>query len=292
LSTFIAQYGLTLRQDLLEDDDTQIGALNKLMEENRVENKKLFGTFERLSPSRNANEEIVNAVTPKSTSTPNPTVDDFKKILAGLSPGALKENLFGLEGEIIVVDAGRPQPRATSRGPIRRSRTRKTTRSASPLKSTAKNTETSEGTKSKAQGLFVQNGTSVEETVPKTKSMAPVAPFALMRPDQAPVADMHTTQQPEPSSAVKEPASFQSPPNEDTAPQSAGIQPDRFNGHLDYITSGLREVLNTQRLYDLARPDQVGLAQDLQAVFDTTLRHLETDIAWSFMKHGVHILKH
>lgn len=272
--------------------------LNKLMQENKAENEKLFGTFPPLSPSTDANEKITNTITPKPTISPTRTVDASKEALAGLSPGILKENLPGLEGNTIVVDAGGPKVRATSLGPVRKPNIKNP---IPPLKSTARKTaETGEVTKSKAQDVSIHNGLSMEEAEPKTTTVAPVAsmstevgakttavaPIADMGTGQAPIVAMHEIQQPKQAVVVEPAAALQATALEAMASQGSGPQPDPLKEHCSFIATGFREVLDTEKLVNLARPEQQALTQDIKAVFDTALRHLEGDLVWVFKQHG------
>ena len=272
--------------------------LNKLMQENKAENEKLFGTFPPLSPSTDANEKITNAITSKPTISPTRTVDASKEALAGLSPGILKENLPGLEGNTIVVDAGGPKVRATSLGPVRKPNIKNP---IPPLKSTARKTaETGEVTKSKAQDVSIHNGLSMEEAEPKTTTVAPVAsmstevgakttavaPIADMGTGQAPIVAIHEIQQPKQAVVVEPAAALQATALEAMASQGSGPQPDPLKEHCSFIATGFREVLDTEKLVHLARPEQQALTQDIKAVFDTALRHLESDLVWVFKQHG------
>jgi hypothetical protein len=264
-----------------DDDDVAMAKLNKLMQENKAENEKLFGTFPPLSPSTDANEKITNAITPKPTISPTRTVDASKEALAGLSPGILKENLPGLEGNTIVVDAGGPKVRATSLGPVRKPNIKNP---IPPLKSTARKTaETGEVTKSKAQDVSIHNGLSMEEAEPKTATVAPVADMGT---GQAPIVAMHEIQQPKQAVVVEPAAALQATALEAMASQGSGPQPDPLKEHCSFIATGFREVLDTEKLVNLARPEQQALTQDIKAVFDTALRHLEGDLVWVFKQHG------
>lgn len=264
-----------------DDDDVAMAKLNKLMQENKVENEKLFGTFPPLSPSTDANEKITNAITPKPTISPTRTVDASKEALAGLSPGILKENLPGLEDNTIVVDAGGPKVRATSLGPVRKPNIKNP---IPPLKSTARKTaETGEVTKSKAQDVSIHNGLSMEEAEPKTTTVAPVADMGT---GQALIVAMHEIQQPKQAVVVEPAAALQATALEAMASQGSGPQPDPLKEHCSFIATGFREVLDTEKLVNLARPEQQALTQDIKAVFDTALRHLEGDLVWVFKQHG------
>jgi hypothetical protein len=264
-----------------DDDDVAMAKLNKLMQENKAENEKLFGTFPPLSPSTDANEKITNATTPKPTNSPTRTVDASKEALAGLSPGILKENLPGLEGNTIVVDAGGSKVRATSLGPVRKPNIKNP---IPPLKSTARKTaETGEVTKSKAQDVSIHNGLSMEEAEPKTTTVAPVADMGT---GQAPIVAMHEIQQPKQAVVVEPAAALQATALEAMASQGSGPQPDPLKEHCSFIATGFREVLDTEKLVNLARPEQQALTQDIKAVFDTALRHLEGDLVWVFKQHG------
>jgi hypothetical protein len=244
--------------------------LNKLMQENKAENEKLFGALPRLSPSTDANEKITNATTPKPTNTPTRTVDSSKEALASLAPGVLKENVPELEGDTIVVDAGGPKVRATSLGHVRK-----------PNSISRKTAETDEVTKSKAQDVSIHRGLSMEETESKT-----VAPIADMGTGQAPIVAMHEIQQPKQAAVVEPAVVLQATALEAMASQGSGPQPDPLKEHCSFIATGFREVLDTEKLVNLARPEQQALTQDIKAVLNTALRHLEGDLVWVFMQHG------
>jgi hypothetical protein len=271
-----------------DDDDVAMAELNKLMQENKAENEKLFGALLRPSPSTDANEKTTNATPLKPTNTPTRTVDSSKEALAGLSPGVLKENLPELEGDTIVVDAGGPKVRATSLGRVRKSNS-----------ISRKTAETGEVTESKAQDISIHRGLSMEETESKTTTVAPVAsmstgvgekttavaPIADMGTGQTPIVAMHEIQQPK-QAAVEPAAVLQAIALEAMASQGSGPQPDPLKEHCSFIASGFREVLDTEKLIHLARPEQQALTQDIKAVLDTALRHLEGDLAWVFKQHG------
>jgi len=124
-------------------------------------------------------------------------------------------------------------------------------------------------------------------TAPKPLS---VAPNANMGPGQAADAIGQKATINDPSSPMEE-TQQSKPAVTDAVATTQGSTPssDRLREHCGWISHGLREVLETQKLYDFASLDQLGLAQDLQKVFETTLRHLEGDIAWAFKKHGANI---
>jgi hypothetical protein len=272
-----------------DDDDVAMAELNKLMQENKAENEKLFGALQRPSPSTDANEKITNATTLKPMNTPTRTVDSSKEALAGLSPGVLKENLPELEGDTIVVDAEGPRVLATSLGRVRIS-------NSIP----GKTAETGGVTKSKAQDISIHRDISMEETESKTTTVAPVAsmstgvgekttvvaPIANMGTGQAPIVAMHEIQQPKQAAVVEPAAVLQAIALEAMASQGSGPQLDPLKEHCRFIATGFREVLDTEKLVHLARPEQQALTQDIKAVLDTALRHLEGDLAWVFKQHG------
>jgi hypothetical protein len=280
--------------------------LNDIMRENEIENEKLFGAaFKRRSQSTAfPNEEIESTFNSKAfdpthtvllksnevlfnskTATPGHSGDVSQDALASLSPGVLKQSLPGLEGDTIIVDARALKERSTGRDLPAESMAKSTTRNLLQVKgiSSTAPAKTCEVTQPKSQGIDVRNNPRMSQAGLPTKSIPPIP---LMMSGQATTAAVSNVQQPELAVVHEMGASVQETVPKSIALQAHRPQPDRFKEHCAYISGGLSEVLNTQSLFDLARPDQVGLAQDLHAVFETTLRHLDADIRWVFTKHG------
>ncbi len=157
------------------------------------------------------------------------------------------------------------------------------TRSASSIKLTARKVALSGEAKKSQTSLDIHAGSDVE-VGPKTTLVAPVVTTIS---EQALTAPVYENQHTESSSANgQSAAALQEIAIVATHALSSGTQADRFKEHCDFISGGLKDVLDTQRLFDLARPDQLPLAQDLQAVFEIAMRHLEADLAYVFKKHG------
>ena len=293
------------------------------MDHNKVENAKMFGTAttppNEATPPVEAEEELTqDKIAP--TVTMNGNYAEFKlslftttlppavpkQTLATLNPGELELSLPGLEGSTMVVDvdAAKNQKCAKRLSPIRRSNTKQTPRSSSPMSSQSDRTEEANTPLVKSNGFSTHNP-EAKTTVPKPSTVAPIANMGLaqsatersvqqvqttntrkqMAPISAPASLMEGIQQSEP--AITDEATIVPQPSLPQTMPAQGVAPtDRLSEHCAWISHGLREVLETEKLKVLARPDQRGLAQDLYSVFETTIRHLEGDIAWVFKKHG------
>jgi hypothetical protein len=257
----------------------------------KAENDKFFGSKRLKVVSYAAfdhgeREELFNSNTPKLPPVVLKENENlFKANNPMLASAILKEN--STDGDTIVVDV--KGARSKSLYPIQTSQIKRAIRSFSPVKATARKASINrKQRKVKAQDFDIHTDSNVE-VGPKTTVIAPVAEVAQMLSGGSPTAPMYGNQQPEPVTAVNQAASLQSTTRQAIALQISGVQGGRFKEHCDFISSGLRDVLDTQRLFDLARPDQLPLALDLQVVFDTAIRHLEGDLAYVFKKHGADV---
>lgn len=261
------------------------------MTSEKAENDKFFGSklpklVSYTAFNRGEHEKLFNSNTPKLPPVVvNESESPFKANNPMLASAMLEEN--NADEDTIVVDV--EGARSKSLDPIQTSQIKRATRSLSPVKVTArKGPINREQRKAKVQDFNIHPDSNVE-VGPKTTVVAPVADVAQMLSGGAPTAPMNGNQQSEPASAVDQATSLQSTARQAIALQTSGIQGGRFKEHCDFISSGLRDVLDTQRLFDLAHPDQLPLALDLQVVFDTAIRHLEGDLAYVFKKHGADI---
>lgn len=265
--------------------------LNKIMLERKMANEKLFGkTFpdstafvgfdgkDNKTVFESNTQEHTQAVTLKDKKAMfSSMISKFaprgvsKETLASLSPGVLKQNLPGLEGDTIIVAAPTNQTQTTA------------TR-ASPSNTTFKKATVDDNkpTNSRTQDVNIQNGLGIEEAQ-QNDAVALVAP---MMSSQARPANMPTIEQTEPGSAVEDASILPSTALQAMALQASDSRPDPLKQHCGFIATGFSEVLDTQQLTNLARPDQQAMVNDLKMVFDAAMRHLEVDITYVFKKHG------
>ncbi|KAE9379326.1 hypothetical protein N431DRAFT_326853 [Stipitochalara longipes BDJ] len=313
--------------DSTDDTAQKLAVLKAIMNENRIENQKLFGeALPKITTSAtifpNEVEATLNLDKPTTPATsekglscnskiPTLAPSVAKEALASLTPGELEVVIPGLEGDTMVVDMGMYQKRAQRLSPVRRANVKRATQSFSPVMSPQRDATGDQETPNPKVSGFSIHDSVARATAPKSTSVAPTAnmgPGQASRVTEINTADamgqnvtvdpsssiMEGIQQSEPAIAneaitVPQPSLLQAMAIDATAIQRSNPPSDRLKEHCGWISHGLREVLNTQKLYDLASLDQLGLAQDLQAVFETTMRHLEGDIAWVFKQHGANI---
>jgi len=267
------------------------------MEEAKVADAKMLGTSTTSSVEAKAtlSQDKIAAPTTSASNgkevafdskTPTLAPPVSKESLATLNPGELEIAIPGLEGNTMVVDvnAAKHHKGAKRLSPVRRPNVQRARESSSSIMSSSQSdgTEDCNTPKSKSNGCSIHDP-EAETTTQKLASVAPIANMGLVPSAAEKSIQPVETEIADEASVVPQLSLLQ------TMATKADDPTDHFKEHCGWISHGLREVLDTRKLYNLARPDQVGLAQDLNAVFETTMRHLESDIAWAFKKHGANI---
>lgn len=123
----------------------------------------------------------------------------------------------------------------------------------------------------------------ISSSIIKTAGTAPIATMVSGRAQETPM------QGPGMSAGIRKMTDSKNAATEVSSLQGSSRDANRLKRHCESVAAQVGTLLGTEALADMAdwaSPKEQALAQDLKVTFETTMRHLESDIAYIFKKHG------